>query len=292
MDLGWQDLSDAEREQQYSPSSCLPDGDYQPFVAAYRDRSDAVGAEIKKRSDAQMTEVRYGAAASQTIDVVVPLGVNLPPILVFIHGGYWQELSKQDSRFPAVNCLELGWAYAALDYTLAPVASLDEIVDECCTAITKLGESADQLGFDPARIVVAGSSAGAHLAAMVALDETIEIAGTVLVSGVFELAPLVGTGINEAVGLDLDGAHRNSPLRKVIERFPPTILACGAIETDQFKAQTAAFARYLEAAGTPIVQVEVPGRNHFDIVFDLAEPGTVLGDAVRSLIDSTRPLGR
>jgi len=288
-DLGWTDLSDADRERQYSPSSCLPDGDYRPFVAAYRDRSDAAWATVEGRPDVETAIVRYGDHESHSIDVVVPspTGGATPPMLAFIHGGYWQELSKHDSRFAAAACADLGWAFAAVDYTLAPHASLDEIVIECRDAIARLGIEADGLGFDADRVVVAGSSAGAHLVAMLASDPAVGVAGTVLISGVFDLAPLVGTSINDAVGLDVDDALRNSPIHRTVESFPPTVLAYGSIETEQFKAQTAAFARHLEQAGVPIEQVEVAGRNHFDVVFDLAAPETVLGGAVASLIDST-----
>lgn len=286
MDLAWTDLSDDNREQQYSPSSCLPNGDYEPFVAAYRERSDRVWAELQGRPDVSTFTVRYGSLDQQTIDVVVPLSEAAPPILVFIHGGYWQELSRLDSRFPALDCAEQSWAFAAVDYTLAPAATLDEIVAECRAAIATLHAQAARLGFDPGRIVVAGSSAGAHLAAMVALDDSVEIAGTVLVSGIFELAPLLGTSINDAVGLDIEAADRNSPLQRKIDRFPPTIVAYGSVETAQFKAQSGAFAQHLAAAGTRVEQVEVPGRNHFDVILDLAQRETVLGGAVASLMNA------
>ena len=104
-------------------------------------------------------------------------------MIVFIHGGYWQELSKRESFSPAASFVSRGIAYAAVDYTLAPTATIDEIVAECRAASAALHAAASDLDVDPERIVLAGSSAGAHLAAMVCLDPraTWRPAGLVLI---------------------------------------------------------------------------------------------------------------
>lgn len=116
-----------------------------------------------------MRTVRYGDKAANTLDLFHTGASSAVPLVIFIHGGYWQALSKQDSAFPASGFLDQGIAYAALDYTLAPNATLDDIVAECVGAVTFLFENATALGIDPKRISLCGSSAGAHLAAMVCL---------------------------------------------------------------------------------------------------------------------------
>ena len=297
MTLNWPSMTDADRQREYSPSSRVPDGDIQPYLTEYRRASDAVWARIRERTDASTHVIAYGDADSQTIDVAVPTTDRPVPLLVFIHGGYWQQLSAADSRFPADACLARGWGFAAIDYTLAPEASLDQIVDECRRAIRVLADRADSLGIDATRLVVAGHSAGAHLAAMAAIDPGGDdgdhtqitgtgIAGLVLVSGVFELEPLIGTSINEHIGLDREAARRNSPLGLDVVDTPTALVAYGADETSEFKAQSDAFARHLEAAGTTVTMREVAGRNHFDVILELAEPGTPLGDAVDRLVRS------
>jgi arylformamidase len=156
---GWRDLDAEAREREYSPSSCIG-GDYRPFVVAYAERSSQARSQTPGRLD-----LRYGARAAQRLDLFLPSrdaadsASALPPLLVFIHGGYWQELSKQESAFPAADCVAQGIAYAAIDYTLAPHAGVSGIVAECRTALSWLHGHAVTLGVDAERIVVAGSSA-------------------------------------------------------------------------------------------------------------------------------------
>ncbi|HEY4169577.1 MAG TPA: alpha/beta hydrolase [Reyranella sp.] len=266
MELNWRSLSDAEREREYSPSSCIG-GDYRPYLRAYAERSEAA-----RRAHPPET-LRYGPGERQTIDLFMPKNVSRPPVLVFFHGGYWQELSKRESAFAAPQCLAHGIAYAAVDYTLAPKAALSAIVDECRAAVTRLS--------DVGPLVVAGSSAGAHLAAMVANEQ---LKGAVLVSGIYELEPLIGTSINAALGLDVAEAGRNSPMHRSRVGFPPSLVCWGDNETDQFKRQSALFAKGLHAAGAMCSVFECPGCNHFDVILDLADPATELGRRTLELL--------
>ena len=259
-------MTETERERQYSPSSML-DGPLEPFLSAYVQRSqeayEAVGP---------VHEIRYGLGPANTIDLARPDNDEPVPVHMFIHGGYWQQLSKRESFFLALDVLRQGSAFAAVDYTLAPEASVDEIVAECCSAIAALHGAADDHGLDSTAITVSGSSAGAHLAAMSALRLPAQQrpAGLILVSGVYELEPLVDTSINDLVGLDVEAARRNSPMLLELEGFPPSVVAFGQHETAEFKAQSQALVDGLRAAGCPVVETEIAARNHFDVVFDIA----------------------
>lgn len=278
--MSWRTLSDSEREREYSPSSCIG-GNYRPFIQAYADRSQQARAQLRGQLN-----LRYGAAPAQRLDLFVPPTEQPPALLLFIHGGYWQELSKEESAFSAADCLQAGIAFAALDYTLAPQASVAQMVGECQQALAWLRGQSAKLGIDGQRIAVAGSSAGAHLAAMLALRAPGQLAGAVLVSGIFELEPLIGTSINTALGLDTAAAQALSPVQIAADRFPRCIVAWGEVETAEFKRQSRAFASQLHQAGTPCEGIEVPARNHFDVILDLAKTGTNLGDAVQALMHS------
>lgn len=281
----WRNLDSQELAAAYSPSSCV-DGDIGPFITAYVDRSEAARQQCEVVGHPIHT-IRYGPGPSQTVDVAVPTLANDHagiPLVVFIHGGYWQQLSKNESLFAAIDCLEHGVAFGAVDYTLAPAASLDEIVAECHAALEALVSAAPDHGIDPDRVIVAGSSAGAHLAATVGLGANWRPVATVLVSGIFDLEPLVDTYINDAVGLDLAAARRNSPALATLDDFPRTVIAYGDNETQEFKRQSNDFAALLVAAGTDVDIFEVPGRNHFDVILDLCDSKTPLGHATHNLI--------
>jgi arylformamidase len=290
---GWRSLDAAAREREMSPSSRIG-GHYEPFIAAYGERSHEARLATPGRLN-----LRYGEGEAHRVDVFVPSATAptspRPPLLVFIHGGYWQELSRQESSFAATDAIGQGVALAVIDYTLAPAASVATIVGECRQALGWLVEHADELGFDPNRIVLAGSSAGAHLAAMVALASQGQsggrgggrIRGTVLVSGIFELEPLVGTTINRALGLTPASARELSPALKALDDFPPSVVCWGEIETDEFKRQSRDFTARLGEAGVPCRSFELPGRNHFDVILDLAAAGTPLGDATLALLRAT-----
>jgi arylformamidase len=291
--LIWQDMSLEQREREYSPSSCIG-GNYQPFIAAYQTRSSDAHAQSISEGAIWHTH-RYGEKAAQQLALCMPppsraIGSRPAGLLVFIHGGYWQELSAQDSLFPAATCAQRGVAFAALDYTLAPAASVADMVVECRRAFTWLFQHAKALGVDASRIVVAGSSAGAHLAAMVALPGALPdsrggwfaVRAAVLVSGIYDLEPLVGTSVNKALALTPASAQQASPARLPLRGLPETLVCWGAVETEEFKRQSRDFAHALAAAGTPCESFEVPRRNHFDVTLDLADASTGLCDATLS----------
>ena len=267
----------AEREKEYSPSSCIEDID--PYISAYITESE----EARKKLG-EGKEYAYGVKPSQRIDLFAPLNHEEKklPLVVFIHGGYWQELSKKESSFAAPAWVENEIVFAAIDYTLAPEASLEEIVKECKHAVSWMINEAEHLLIDTDRIVLVGSSAGAHLAAMTA--EEIPVRATVLISGIYELAPLIGTYINDALKLDSVEAKKLSPLHKDLKNFPESLICWGEIETEEFKTQSRAFAAHLRTQGNNAVTFEIEGKNHFDVVFELADISTEMGKKVMSFL--------
>jgi arylformamidase len=280
----WRTWPLAQREREYSPSSCV--SSLAPILAEYSARSREA-----ERSLPCQKNLRWGDGPDETLDFF-PAASRDAPLLLFIHGGYWQELSKDDSLFAAPDCLANGIAYAAIDYTLAPRASIAGIVDQCRRAVASLHRQAATLGFDRRRLYVAGSSAGAHLAAMLLVrgwhgthgvpDDA--VAGAVLLSGIYDLAPLVGTYIDAALRLTAADTSALSPIRLPHGRSVPAIVAWGELETGEFKRQSRAYAEQLQACGFSGSAFEVAGTNHFDIVFGLANRTNTLGRATLELV--------
>lgn len=265
-------------DREYSPSSRVDD--MHAYLREYATRSARVRARLP------WTEHAYGPDAAQRLDFF-PAAEPRAPLLVYIHGGYWQELSKEDSCFAAPDFVARGVAFAALGYGLAPAYRLDEIVAMVRDGVRWLRANAADLGVDPDRIFLSGSSAGAHLVAMCLLDDWLpaplrppDVAGgAVLLSGVYELEPLRRSYIGEAIGLTAEQAARNSPIRHLRGPLPPLIVARGGNETAAFADQHERFVAALTAAGAPVTDLVVEPRNHFDLPFDLGDPASPLGRA-------------
>jgi len=281
----WRDWPLSRLEREYSPSSCVPSID--PFLEAYVSGSHEALAKLSCQQN-----VRWGDAADEVFDFF-PAASSHAPVLVFFHGGYWQEHSKNDVSFVALGCVARGVAYAAVEYTLAPQATVGAIVEQCRRAIGSIARQASKLGFDPRRIFIAGSSAGAHLAAMLLVDgwqktngfpENV-VAGAILLSGIYDLEPLVPTYINQVLHMTEQEAAIVSPIRHRLRPPIPVVVAWGQNETDEFKRQSQSFASKLSEAGFSVKSLQVNGANHFDIVFEIADPGSVLGRATLELIE-------
>jgi len=285
----WRSWPLAQREREYSPSSCASSS--APILAEYTSRSREA-----ERNHPCQKNLSWGHGSSETFDFF-PAASRDAPLLLFIHGGYWQDLSKDDSLFGAPDCVANGIAYAAIEYTLAPRASIATIVDQCRRAVASLQRQAATLGFDCHRLYIAGSSAGAHLAAMLLVDGWHEIygvradaiSGAVLLSGIYDLAPLVGTYIDAPLQFCSADVAALSPIRLPHGQAVPTIVSWGEFETGEFKRQSRVYAEKLRAQGFPVSAFEAAGVNHFNIVFGLADRTTTLGRATLELIAGMHP---
>ena len=194
------DLDNLNRE--YSPSSCINDINVhiQQYIKLSHTAKNKAIALKKLHSDQY-----YGDRETQSLDLFLPINTSQHRLMVYIHGGYWQELSKEESCFAATNFQQQGFHFAVLDYTLAPDASISDIVEENRQAIAWLYKNAARFGYDPEQIYVCGSSAGAHLAMMmlqtqwsnyIADCRTNVIKGVCAVSGIYDLQPLLPTYVN------------------------------------------------------------------------------------------------
>lgn len=267
---------DPDIDREYSPSS-VSKHPAAHYIEEYARRSNVV-------LDALGTTARrdpYGPSDDEY--VIIARHSVKAPLLVFIHGGYWQALSADECCMWASDALDMGFSFASVNYTLAPTATLDRIVAQCRMAMDWLTEGS---GLNPSRIVVAGSSAGGHLAAMVSTARPTphRCHGALLLSGVFDLRPLVNTSVNNAVMLTTPDAVRLSPAHLRVNPAARVHTIVGDEETTAFKRQSADYSAKLAGAGVDTRNDVVPGRDHFDLIYDLLTPGTVLGDATIELL--------
>ena len=288
----------ATLEREYSPSSCITDINI--YINQYIQHSRVVTDKALKEKSVLMN-LSYGEGDDQVLDLYFPISAgtncttsgkitNTKKLHVYIHGGYWQELSKTESSFAARNFQQHDCYFAVLNYSLAPNASLTDIVEQNRKAIAWLASVANEYGFDANEIYLSGSSAGAHLAMMMLQtpwheylassvqinDSTPFIKGICAVSGIYDITPLVNTSINQALQLSDDELQINSPIFHEVTNRCPIILAYGDNETEEFKRQTFEMAKKLKHQNFNLQQNEIIGRNHFDVILDLASPDTWL----------------
>jgi arylformamidase len=198
--------------------------------------------------------------------------------LLFFHGGYWQRNAKEGFSFVAEGPLAHGFHVAVAGYTLAPEATMDDIVREARSALRWLHQHLATLGGDPARLYVSGWSAGGHLAAML-MDEPL-VAGGLAISGLFDLEPIRLCYLNEKLGLDAEQARRNSPLLNLPARAAKLIIAYGSEELPELKRQSGEFGAAWSAHGLPWEMIEVAGRHHYAVLEQLARPDGLLAKAL------------
>lgn len=145
--------------------------------------------------------VAYDPQSDERLDVWGIVAGESRPVVTAIHGGYWRMLSRHDTAFMAAPLAEAGIATVTVDYTLAPDATIEDMVRQVRACVAWVHQQGPAHGLDPTRIVVVGSSAGAHLAAMTALRgwqheagvPEDAVAAAMLISGLFDLRPLVRT---------------------------------------------------------------------------------------------------
>lgn len=270
----WRQWPLAERQRQYSPSSMIASIDDE----LQRYRQDSLVAQLRHPPHT----VAYGDHLTETIDIYLP-STPVRGTLVYVHGGYWQLLSKDDSAFVVPDLLDQGWAVAVVDYELAPARRVEGIVQQCAAAARFVCDNGLLLGCT-GPVVVAGSSAGGHLAGHCMVAEP-RLAGALLLSAVFDPRPLVGTDTNQALGLTEAGAQALR-VPADLRGARPLVVAVGEVETAEFIRQSQEFAAAAAAHGHAVELLVAQGRNHFDLPFDLGRPGAALGAAVQRLRDS------
>lgn len=221
----------------------------------------------------------YGRGERQRYDLFLPKSGAALGVAVFIHGGYWQRGDRKAYSFVARALNERGISVAVPSYTLCPTVSVMEIVEEMRQFLKVLW---DETKRNP---VVTGNSAGGHLtAAMVATDwgKVGGVPGDLVragyaISGVYDLAPLIPTSINEPVKLDQAKAREASPLMWPAPAGNRTFVAAvGGDESQEFIRQSLMVTAAWSRAGAKAECVIVPDTNHFTVVDELARPESAM----------------
>lgn len=263
----------------------LQDQSSEELTGFYQKQSDSIA-----RARPELLGLHYGAHERQTIDAFLPSpeqsSTAAPhPALLFFHGGYWMANSSASRRFLAKAWIDNGVALILANYRIAPEGNIGDMVDDAVAAMHFLVEQAPSLNIRSESIVLAGNSAGAHLAAMAATRVTRPPLGLCLISGLYDLRPLLKTSVADRLALTNQQALENSPILLKPADVPAAIFV-GDAETTAFKAQSAALQAQREAHGFSDCYQVLKEANHFSIIAEVGNVNSAIGKAVSRLINS------
>jgi arylformamidase len=270
----WRDMSQEDRD--LGLNNGLAVAGSADIIAGWERRS----AETRARHSHHL-DLRYGPRERNRIDFLKAPGKG--PTLLFIHGGYWQNRSKEVFAVLAEGPMAHGINVALIGYTLAPDATLDQIVAEIHRGIDHLAGQLPALGAEVSGIVVSGWSAGGHLTAM-ALSHP-QVRAGVAISGIYDLEPIRHSYLNEKLKLDDAMSRRNSPMMQAGGAMKPLALVVGSAELPLLRRQTADFAGHRAKYGLPVSYEEIPGADHFSILDEMISPSGRITTLIRQLFE-------
>ena len=271
-------------DQQYNNRARVPD-----HARIFQSWAEA-SAVARQHSDAVL-DLRYGNGEGETLDVFRTTR-PVAPVMVFVHGGYWRSLDKSDHSFVAPSFNADGALVVVPNYALAPRVTLEHIALQMVRALEWVWRHAADYGGDPARIVVVGHSAGAHLAAMllscrwrdVAPDLPPQLVGSALaISGLYDLEPVRLTPFLQA-DLQLTPAA----VKRLSPAFFPRprgklVAVAGADESEEFIRQNQLIRDVWGPTAVPVCEL-LPGAHHFAVMKNLADPDGRLHALGRQLL--------
>ncbi|UEP24708.1 alpha/beta hydrolase [Burkholderia ambifaria] len=274
--LNYANFNPEEGQRQYSMRAQIPD--FENIVSRWEE--DAAAYRVKAR---YILDMPYGATPAERLDLFLPDGKALA-LIVFIRGGYWRSLDKSMfSRF-AENYTSRGAAVAVVNYGHAPEVPLPQIVEQVRSAVEWLYRNPSMTGAQTQSITIVAHSAGAHLGAMMLATDWPSratdlphglIRGAVLVSGIYDLRPLVNLNfVNKDLGLDPTTAERMSPMLMAPAARAPVFIAAGADESEAFRGQSQALAK--NWVGNLAGYVELPGTHHLATYEEMCKEGSKL----------------
>lgn len=262
-----------DHEWQYNPRL------YSPDAELCRERASARSAMTRARLR-HFPDVPYGEGDDELVDVFP--GQPGKGAHLFFHGGYWRGRDKSDYSYIAEPLNRSGITVLVANYSLCPKVRVGRIVEQTARCLGVLAALAAKFEFDASRVTASGHSAGAHLLATAlfspefAPDVSQPLAGLVLISGIYDLAPVLNVSVNEVLGLRSSDVRTLSPMHMSPPPGLPIDIIVGGAESPGWIAQSARFAEACQLAGNPTCFHVAPDESHFSIMERYADPRSAL----------------
>lgn len=252
------------------------------YVRAFAEHSAATRARLPMLAD-----VPYGPWPEETLDLFFPApDVASGAVHMFIHGGYWRMFSKNDFSFVAETVTRAGAIAAIIDYALMPAVRMDVIVNQVRRAKGWIHAHIAEYGGDPRRLTISGHSAGAHLCSLLmgGCGAPTGVEAAFLLSGLYDLAPLQSSFLQNEIAITNVEVERFSPLRLPHDPAVQVSLLVGERETTPFHEQVAAFASHLTTQGIVAGTTILADGDHMSVVADLGVPESNSGHLMAMFI--------
>jgi arylformamidase len=240
----------------------LTGADPEAIVARFDEASRTAREQLGARTE------RYGAGVEQVLDVFPSRSGN-GPVHVFVHGGAWRSLGRTSFGFLAPPFVEQGASFVAIDFAQIPQATLPEMVRQVGEALRWVFGNAPSFGGDAARVFLSGHSSGGHLAALTLARAGGQLKGGVLLSGLYDLVPVLMSRNFAHVRVDSDDFVALTPMQNAAKVAAPVILAYGEHDAVEAGRQARSFDAALRRAGRAVQLVEIPHANHWTVVESL-----------------------
>ena len=260
-------------EYQYNNMARRPDAP--ELMARLAERS----AVYRQQADAVL-DCRYGDAERELIDLF-RCGEDGAPLLVYLHGGYWQRSDKSIYSYLAETFNAAAVDVAVVGYPLCPQVSMTSLLKSLRGALAWLWRNGAELGLSVGRLNLCGHSAGGHLTAMAlatdwpAFGEDLPadlLKSAIPISGLYRLEPLLATTISHALALTPTEVNELSPANLAPRANAPLLIVVGGGETAEFFAQADSLLSAWSRPDLSIQRHDDPGADHFDVVVNLADP--------------------
>ena len=270
----WRGMTRAQLDAAYNNTAAVRNSAEK--LADWTERSKRARA---KRSE--LLDLVYGRRPRNRIDIF-RCGKARAPLLVYIHGGYWQGHAKEFFACLAEGPMARGLDAALVGYTLAPKATLTEIVGEVRMAIRWLRVNGTQYGVAGAKLIVSGWSAGGHLTAMALAEADAGMA----ISGIFDIEPCRLNYLNDALRMTTEEQLLLSPIRQLPSSSPALVIAYGTAELPELQRQSRDYHDARRSAHLPSELLPLDDHDHFSILEEMANANGKLTDALVRLAAS------
>ena len=257
-------LSKDDFEYNYNPRVAVPNA--QEYIDDFIERSKTARTLMEGVYD-----IRYGSKPKQTLDLHLPKDSSNPPLLIYIHGGYWRAIDKNDHSFIALPFIKNGIAVANVNYDLCPSVTLTEIVDEIIEAFHFVRNQVKEWKTNGVYLI--GHSAGAHLAGEIIgriffgrEKDNSRLKGSILLSGIYEPEVVLHLDVNEDIRLDQEMAFKCNLINKPPLCESPIMICVGGDEPEGWIDQSRSYFELCDSQNIKVDFKIVEGTNHFSLL--------------------------